>query len=965
MTTYSRERACQATIHEYPALGAYVSSSGGDFSLASLDRSFDKTHFKAPPPPARLKDICVPNSLKLEYYDTRLKLRATEQTQAFTFAHHCTLTLPTNSPFSSLQTSPKFSGTTEGPSSYETLASQACCPPGINTHEFLSFQALFSGKARRWHQVLIELGSSNVNFGTEATAMLMGLLSSQSGPAENHDFLGVIHSVFQDESFCKRLFNQINQRLDGVSANWREVYCMETLITLSLRLFELEELKSTDSFKLLSKARAITSNWISALRSEIQASTDAENSRRCSQYAFWAAILCRRTFIPQLRSKVDFDGASLQCFIECSITMQDNLITNPAELSSVLKNALVRDLKMVWRMKAVLQSSLAANQKSLLSAISSIWPHVQDIKSTEYPRLKFLPPPDEGWIEVTIDPTPSTTQQTIHFHLLEGHLLFMGQPIGRLPPESRTTGVLQRLFGNQSLRVYPSQLPGMDHVLSMPLYGHEIHVGYRDGSLIVRSYLNGRVMEFIPLETFGSNNHFDLPASLTDDCFHWLDLGTGILEIRQNSQQSQANIWRSKQSTWHLDVRKRVATRGHLTLVDPCSPLFQLVAQNFEHFESRRYLTVFQPGQRTLSVALQRLQLFFYVNNRQLLESRQLRAEIDPNQDAGTWYGLNSKLVLRDVPNVAVRSPQNLSHQQRSILVPMGGVKYMLDGPHVAVFVNNDGDYGRFAINEILGRLECPAEPRLLYLKAMYHAYTSFVLPDPLTGRTGTEEALHFLQSGVCQPWTPITLGQYRGLQLIASLTPRREYYPQGLKVMQTTHWNRHLTVSIQHDGYAAVLNAIVKKSTQLSTFALQKVELPAFEPIGDTNLVVRSLMRRQTSQRSTSSQIGLSHDDLYLARDRCPDTPARNNVLECAKLIRAWPSRLRVSQDLGGILQNWEVIGGHIGRFEKVLLTDILWADFASDWGALVNLCRESGPEDSYHLMFLFASMSFHKDAR
>jgi hypothetical protein len=303
MTTYSRERACQATIHEYPALKAYVSSSGGNFSLASLDRSFNTTHFNAPPPPARLKDICVPNSLKLEYYDTKLKLRASEQKQAFTFAHHCTLTLPANSPFSLLQASPKFSGTTDGPSSYETLASQACCPPGINTHEFLSFQALFSGKVRRWHQVLIELGSSNVNFGTEATAMLMGLLSSQIGPAENYDLLGVIHSVFKDKSFCKRLFNQINQRLDGVSANWREVYCMETLITLSLRLFELGELKSTDSFKLLSKARSITSNWISALRLEIQAATDAENSRRCSRYAFWAAILCRRTFIPQLMSK--------------------------------------------------------------------------------------------------------------------------------------------------------------------------------------------------------------------------------------------------------------------------------------------------------------------------------------------------------------------------------------------------------------------------------------------------------------------------------------------------------------------------------------------------------------------------------------------------------------------------------------------------------------------------------------
>lgn len=43
-----------------------------------------------------------------------------------------------------------------------------------------------------------------------------------------------------------------------------------------------------------------------------------------------------------------------------------------------------------------------------------------------------------------------------------------------------------------------------------------------------------------------------------------------------------------------------------------------------------------------------------------------------------------------------------------------------------------DGAYGLFSINETLGRIECAAEPRLLYLKAAYHAFTSFVLPDLL-----------------------------------------------------------------------------------------------------------------------------------------------------------------------------------------------------------------------------------------
>ena len=169
--------------------------------------------------------------------------------------------------------------------------------------------------------------------------------------------------------------------------------------------------------------------------------------------------------------KDDLDGASLRCFIECSIEMQDSLDIKPADLPPILKNALVRDLKMVWRMKDLLQSSLGANQKSLLSAIGAILPHVRSSKSTKYSQIEFLPHPDEGWIRVAIDPTSHTSQQTIHFHLLEGHLLVMGRPISQLPSEWRTTGVLQRLFGNQNLRVFPSTLHGMTHMLPVTQIG--------------------------------------------------------------------------------------------------------------------------------------------------------------------------------------------------------------------------------------------------------------------------------------------------------------------------------------------------------------------------------------------------------------------------------------------------------------------------------------------------------------
>jgi hypothetical protein len=224
------------------------------------------------------------------------------------------------------------------------------------------------------------------------------------------------------------------------------------------------------------------------------------------------------------------------------------------------------------------------------------------------------------------------------------------------------------------------------------------------------------------------------------------------------------------------------------------------------------------------------------------LESPQLRAEINDSQDAGTWYGLSSKIILTEV----IRQYTNRSYTvpprpRRSIIVPVGDIAYTRHGPHVQVRVFNNGFYGIFTINEVLQRLECQADPRLLYLKAQNHAYTSFILPDPLTSRTGTEEALHCLSSGFCQPWSPLTENQNGGLLWIARLTPRREYYPAHLKVMQKIHWDPHLTINIQHDSFRTIVDAIQLKSAELATFIQQDYHLDGPNDAGDLHLTTRS----------------------------------------------------------------------------------------------------------------------------
>jgi hypothetical protein len=224
-----------------------------------------------------------------------------------------------------------------------------------------------------------------------------------------------------------------------------------------------------------------------------------------------------------------------------------------------------------------------------------------------------------------------------------------------------------------------------------------------------------------------------------------------------------------------------------------------------------------------MTVELRRLELSFSVNSRNLLESSQLRSEIDPDQDAGTWYGLKSKLVLRKVV------PQSsVVQRQRSIIVPVGeAIGYKRSGVHVEILVqrNNDAQahFATFTINEVLGRIDCPAETRLLCHKAQFHAYTSSIFPDTLTRRTGTEEAIHCLTLGCSQPWTPMMHYTHHALKLLANLTPNRVYYPKDRKVMQSCSWDPHFTTTIQHDGYRDIVNMIMKKSDQLSTFAMHK----------------------------------------------------------------------------------------------------------------------------------------------
>lgn len=531
------------------------------------------------------------------------------------------------------------------------------------------------------------------------------------------------------------------------------------------------------------------------LRQEICNARDTETAQKRSADALFAALLCRKTFMIEAAGTSDrLHSDELACFLECAFTLKDYLPKNDATYISKMpipmRKLFLSDIKLVHRLESKLRSAIRSFPSAVTQAVNSVWAEAQGGLTRSFSSWDFLQSPYDSWVTATSVGADGFREQEVKFNIFEGTLYIDGQDLGRLPDEYTSQAFFQQLFGNRVFLTRPSSIQGMSYMLTSRFEEHQIHFGFRDGIPILRACYANKVLEYIPNAVFLGNiegDAPDLPLPLVHGCVHWLDLMGRSIEIRP-----EATKWRSKLGNWTIDIRSCRAHRRKSLLIDPRSTTFNRVAMVIEPFEKRKNMIVFQPPFRNISLHLPSLELQFTVNSNGLLESHQLRAVVDNNQDAGTLYGIASSLVLRD----------SVVPADRSVIVAMGPANIDQSCGHPRIRFDHTGYYARFFINKVLGRLECPPEPRLVYFKAYCHAVTSFVLPDPLTGRTGTDEAIHCLQAGNAQPWAPIEKEAYRILTSIAELTPQRIYYPEKLRVLQKVIWREDLSPASQHDDF-------------------------------------------------------------------------------------------------------------------------------------------------------------------
>ncbi|KAH8896015.1 hypothetical protein GQ53DRAFT_854400 [Thozetella sp. PMI_491] len=953
----------KCNVRDYSELSAFAEGSCPSVVLGSTTKSFLVTHYKIVEFPAQWDQVCLPNGLRYAYFDRESSMWPGRCRIRPTFSHQCALSVPPSSPFHGLVRS--LGG--REPSSYEVIASQTACPAGVNVHEYQAFQTLLGGTSRRLMTLATELGSSNINFSTDTTSCLVSHVALRCGPrGEPGNVLRAVHSIYLDDAFCHKLFVQLLKRLATIENNWREVYLMDIIVTLAYRVYSLTAyspgLKAAPrALAVLDRARKTTSRWMKILQQELKKANESEVTKRCQMYALWTALLCKQTFAIYQDKDVDLTGGELRLFIQCCVATQHSLMDKETALPLTLRNAVIRDFKLMYEMRHLIVRSLVPQSDALVWALEDVWSNtIEGRYEVTVTRINEA----THWIQMTVNERESRSEsQSVQYNYLHGAVLIDGSPFGKLPPEHPDTYILTELFGQQSFLTCRSSVPGMQYTLMIVENHHQIHVGFRDESMVIRARYEGRILELVRPNTFGNRTAFDLPGPILENHHHWLDLKTGKLEIRPSGRR-----WVSSKSNWSLDVWTGRCSRfrgGHEeVLVDPHQPIFHRITRTFEGFEHRSQMTLYQQMRRgpngqdrgTLSIHLVRLQLAFTVNRERRLYCHQLHAVVDDDQDAGTWYGLRSMLVMRSQYG-----------PQRTVLVPMGLPTVVLSGPHVRIDIQLSGIFGKFQINQLLGRLDCAAEPALIYMRALLHAYTSFVVPDPLTGRNGTEEALHWLSSGVCQPWEPISSPHLTTLAAIADLTPKRAFYPEDSRCMKNETWNPNLTPTVQHEAFCSAVTKIIVKSNALRQFNPTTQEPGLIPSAGDSHLNKRAWVRRVLLDRTSSCgpQAPTAVEFAYQSRDRSLATKDKRyaNVLETVSLIRAWPANIRTEEDLEQSLSQSLAIGGYHKDFDRVMLSDRLNIDLRAEWGGLVRLMRKLS-NDPASLMYTIVPISFTRDS-
>jgi len=194
-------------------------------------------------------------------------------------------------------------------------------------------------------------------------------------------------------------------------------------------------------------------------------------------------------------------------------------------------------MKMAYAIQDIVKSAIRQHPAALNRAIARIWANGTDQEpGAELMCGEWQFPSNVGpWVTCMTRPTNAlATAQRLDYNYIDGRLLVDGSPMSKLPLDIRNSTQVKELFGDQYLLTFPSPRLGMSYMVTRHQGRYRIHLGHRGGRVVIHAVDSKEsVLEYVPSSVFSGTDTCDLPMDLVQGCVHWLDLGSGWLQIRR------------------------------------------------------------------------------------------------------------------------------------------------------------------------------------------------------------------------------------------------------------------------------------------------------------------------------------------------------------------------------------------------------------------------------------------------
>ncbi|KAI6342574.1 hypothetical protein MCOR14_006571 [Pyricularia oryzae] len=843
-----------------------------------------------------INHICVMNGRQYEYFDRKSAVWTSAYTKA-------TPKLPPMLSYARLshmkELQPFISQWTH--SSNEIIARQSNCPLKMGHRAFKAFGHLRAGIRVQLTNLLATLCESTLPIGNDETAYLFlqavyeagpmsdsskmdqkkqgqvsmppvekkkedGVASGSNNPKPDKPSFDSASSVAQyreahhiliDESFAHELSTALQDCVERLKGSGEQSTAIFTLASLTARLLSLSDSETVQGQCLgaLSQLRDIAKKaWLELDAKEANITAEGLQGGESAQSAlrdrvFAMLLACNATFDIGHEALEDLLQApeALETFIHCSAGIRQYL-TKKLSTRRLKQLQVKRWERLSYRSLGLVLQAAEKHPDVLSKVVSYVYPGFQEF-GTWRPKTE---PGKAHILQISDLAGPSSKKlATLSFNLLSGEVFLDAQPLTFLPPDIVAHRNYKRLLGSWDARVGPSERRDFTHATSSTYFGYILHFSLMNAAsketpnlriLAVREN-NGPCFEYIPPDQLEDA----LPSNFIDAHFHWYNPQAAVLEFRPEAHRwtSAIGLWRAERQA--KNDKWKVSQETQLLLNPRKSPLDVLVQQVTKIACGSKVCITLDTTTNMISIFVPSLGLSFEFDaTASRLYSKEFKGMyIDPDQSLGTLLGFQQKLVLCSA-----------SSSDRGFIVPVGEVHQLSESSeptaHSRIMIRKFCDDRLlqkrlfYTIDEMKGEIVDDGSHIGKIVLSLLHATTSHFLPDPLTGYTGTEQALRILRSAAMASSQALTAQEVGLLEDIARLSPIRTYISEKIKNpgFQMVTFTPGYQPLAQHDWFAPEVVKILKLDAVRKALG-SDAELPNEDTFGDTtrneDLVIRA----------------------------------------------------------------------------------------------------------------------------